>query len=189
MITDINQLDLNKRYSYSDYLQWEFKERVELIKGRVFKMPPAPSVRHQQVSRNLLHFLDPFLWKKTCQLFHAPFDVKLNKKGKDTVVQPDICVVCDASKLDDQSCNGAPDLIIEILSPGNSRKERKEKFELYEENEVKEYWLVDITENSIIVYTLSEQGRYVGSKPYVTGESAVSTVLAGLDIPLTELFE
>ncbi|TXB63781.1 Uma2 family endonuclease [Phaeodactylibacter luteus] len=189
MITDINQLDLNKKYTYADYLQWGFKERVELIKGRVFKMSPAPSVKHQQVSRNLLHFLDALLWKQPCQLFHAPFDVKLNKKGKDTVVQPDICVVCEVSKLDEQSCNGAPDLIIEILSPGNSRKERKEKFELYEENEVKEYWLVDISENSVTVYTLNEHGRYIGSKPYVTGERPVSAVLPDLNIPLTEVFE
>ena len=142
MVTKFEDLSLDEVYSYADYLTWEFKERVELIKGRIFKMSPAPNMRHQLVSSNLLQQI----WKKEnwndCKVFHAPFDVRLldAKKSKKvdkeilTVVQPDICVVCDRSKLDEQGCVGAPDWIIEILSPGNSKKELNNKFDLYQEN-------------------------------------------------------
>lgn len=189
MITSLDQLDLNKKYTYADYLTWQFKDRVELIKGRIFKMSPAPSRKHQAISRRLMHFFDQFLWKKPCHLYHAPFDVQLVKSKKDTVVQPDICVICDDSKLTEQGCVGAPDLIIEILSPGNSRKERKEKFELYEENGVQEYWLVETSEDSIIIYTLNDEGKYIGSKPYVPEEIIHSTVIPGLQVPVKEVFE
>ena len=143
MITSLDQLDLNKKYTYADYMSWQFQERVELIKGRIFKMAPAPNRKHQEISGNLVHFISTFLWKKKCKFYHAPFDVRLIKEGNDTVVQPDICVVCDLSKLDKQGCNGAPDLVVEILSSGNNRKELKEKFLLYEINGVQEYWLIN----------------------------------------------
>jgi Uma2 family endonuclease len=189
MITSLEQLDLEKRYTYADYLSWQLKERVELIKGRIFRMSPAPSVRHQQIVGNLFFVFKAFLKNTPCQVFVSPFDVRLIQADKNTVVQPDICVICDKEKLDEQGCNGAPDLIIEILSPGNSRKERKEKFELYEENGVKEYWLVETNEESIIVYTLNENGQYIGSKPYVPEEVISSSVLPGLEVPVKEAFE
>ena len=190
MITSLDQLDLNKQYTYADYLTWRLKERVELIKGKIFKMSPAPSIRHQQIVGNLFFDFKLFLKKNPCQVFVAPIDVRLMKKGqKDTIVQPDICVICDSKKLDEQGCNGPPDLIIEILSPGNSRKERKEKFELYEENGVQEYWLVETSEDSIIIYTLNNEGKYIGSKPYVPDEIIHSTIIPGLQVPVKEVFE
>ena len=138
VITNIDQLDLvNGIYTYADYLMWKIKDRLELLKGKIFQMG-APSLTHQTVSMNFSRLLSNYFYKTPCKLFAAPFDVRLAKKGeKDnevyTVVQPDLCVVCDADKLDERGCWGAPDLIIEILSPGNSKKEMLNKYELYEE--------------------------------------------------------
>src|SRR5215217_1614082 len=148
-ITDINQLDLEGTYTYADYLLWRFEERLELIKGKIFKMSPAPNRRHQTILGHLHLPIGSFFKNHYCQVFLAPFDVRLPKKNQNTsdgkiytVVQPDLCIICDESKLDDRGCLGAPDLIVEILSPGNSRKEMDNKFELYEECGVREYWLV-----------------------------------------------
>lgn len=170
-ITDINQLDFNKVYSYADYLLWKFEERVELIKGRIFKMSPAPSSKHQEVSGKLFGEAYQIFKSHPCKLFSAPFDVRLTRKNKKdeevlTVVQPDLCVICDDSKIDSRGCVGAPDLIIEILSPGNSKKEMKNKFELYEEAGVKEYWIVNPLEENITIYAL-ENSQYIGLKPVV----------------------
>ncbi len=195
MITDINQLDLSKKYTYTDYLTWHFKERVELIKGRIFKMSPAPNRRHQTISRVLQGELYIFLKNKICQLFVAPFDVRLplpmpkQKEGKvDTVVQPDVVVVCDENKLDEQGCNGAPDVVIEILSPGNSKREMKDKYQLYESAGIKEYWLVDPEHEFVIIYALNEEGRYIGSTPFTDEDVVESNVLKGLKIKLSEVF-
>jgi len=188
MITDFNQLDLTKSYTYKDYLSWDFPERVELILGKIFKMSPGPSRYHQEVSSNLHHFFSNFLWEKSCRLYSAPFDVVLKKGAKTTVVQPDLCVVCDESKLDDQGCNGAPDLVVEILSPGNSTREMKEKFLLYEKNGVQEYWIVDPANKDVLVYTLNKQKKYIGSKPFVAGEFVETQVLKGLEMDVVDVF-
>lgn len=173
-ITDISQLDFNKTYSYADYLLWKFEERVELLKGRIFKMSPAPSSKHQEISGRVFYKLYPEFNNESCKLFSAPFDVRLTRKNKNdeevlTVVQPDLCVICDENKIDARGCVGAPDLIIEILSPGNSKKELKNKFELYEEAGVKEYWIVNPTEELINIYLLKD-GKYIGLKPIVDSE-------------------
>ncbi|NUO00568.1 MAG: Uma2 family endonuclease, partial [Saprospiraceae bacterium] len=103
-ITDISQLDVNESYTYADYLLWQFEERVELIRGKLFRMSPAPNTRHQRISHELAFQLELFLRKQPCQIFSAPFDVRLpvsKRKGHDTtVVQPDLCVICDPGKLD-----------------------------------------------------------------------------------------
>jgi Uma2 family endonuclease len=131
-ITSFSQLDPQLKYTYADYLLWQFQDRVELIKGYIRQMT-APSVRHQRISGRIYGSLWAFLKNKRCDVFAAPFDVRLPlpihlQKGDkiDTVVQPDICIICDRSKLDDKGCIGAPELIVEILSPGNSRKEMRE---------------------------------------------------------------
>ena len=189
MITDINQLDFNKRYTYADYLTWQFKERVELFRGRIFRMSPAPNRRHQRILSNLFSPIYTMLENNQSEVYPAPFDVVLNKKGLDTVVQPDICVICDREKLTEQGCTGAPDIIIEILSPGNTRKEMKEKFELYEENGVKEYWIADPERSSITVYGLSKEGKYLGSKPFVGEECVESTVLKEFSLTMDTVFK
>ena len=190
-ITDINQLDFGKTYTYADYLTWKFKERVELLNGRIFRMSPAPNRKHQQIAGNLYFKLRSTFANEQCKLYFAPFDVRLPKISKDnqeiiTVVQPDICIVCDANKLDGKGCIGAPDLIIEILSPGNSQKELKNKFDLYEEAGVKEYWLVYPSEESVIINVL-EGGAYKTLRPIGDG-NVDSPTFPQLSVPLSEIF-
>ena len=189
MITRFEDLDLTKSYTYADYLTWQFKERVELIKGRIFKMSPAPNRNHQEISINLILALGNFLREKECKVYDAPFDVVLTKEDTSTVVQPDICVICDHRKLTDQGCTGAPEIIMEILSPGNSKRELKEKFELYEQNGVQEYWLVIPNEKTVIIYTLDKIGKYRGSKPFVTGEKVRSSVLTEFVVSIDQIFK
>ncbi|NJN77536.1 MAG: Uma2 family endonuclease [Saprospiraceae bacterium] len=197
MITDINQLDFNKKYTYADYLTWQFQERVELLKGRIFKMA-APSRQHQEISLMLERHIDRFMLDNNsrCKLYHAPFDVRLplpthRIKGDkvSTVVQPDICVICDLSKLDNRGCNGAPDVVIEILSPGNGRRERKEKYDLYESAGVQEYWVVQPNESFVIRYNLDEKGQYIGSRLYTEDDVMESKVLEGFQIDINQIFD
>jgi Uma2 family endonuclease len=191
-ITDIKKLDFNGTYSYADYLTWRFKERVELIKGKIFKMSPAPTREHQAISRELSRIIANFFHRTKCELFTAPFDVRLTKiNAKNvaikTVVQPDLCVVCDAAKLDTAGCIGAPDLIVEILSPGNTKKEMGVKFNLYEENGVKEYWIVDPASKSVLVYCLVD-GKYIGLKPFLEDDVLTGKLFTKLKVALAEVF-
>lgn len=194
MVTDINQLDLNKTYSYAEYLTWMFQERLELFKGKIFKMSPAPSMYHQKVAGNI----HGILWNKfknhSCNLFVAPFDVRLldskkSKKDSDvyTVVQPDLCVICDENKLDSRGAIGAPDLMIEILSPGNSKKEMSHKYELYQEAGVLEYWIVNLVDKTIFIYTLKD-GIFIGQQPLIEESKMKSPLFPQLDFTLSELF-
>ena len=166
IITDINQLDLNGTYTYSDYLKWHFTEIVELIKGRVHRMSPAPVRYHQDISREIERPIFNFFYKKSCKVYSAPFDVRFAKNGEEgydaiyTVVQPDICVICDPKKLDEKGCLGAPDWIIEITSPSTAKKDLNEKFNLYESSGVKEYWIVFPKDRYIMVYLLNDKGMY-----------------------------
>jgi len=194
MTTSFADLDLHKKYSYADYLLWQFQERVELLRGKVIKMSPAPSSAHQSTSGALFGYLWTYLRDKPCKVYAAPFDVRLPKKGLSddsvyTVVQPDVCVICDLDKIDRRGCLGAPDLVIEIVSPGNSQKEKQEKYELYEEAGVKEYWLVDYVDRSVLVYVLSEQDQFLGLQPKTQGHSITPTLFPDLPIPLNEVFE
>ncbi|MFN0050140.1 MAG: Uma2 family endonuclease [Cytophagales bacterium] len=143
-ITDISQLDLNKSYTVGDYLNWQLDEMVELIKGKIFKMSPAPRSYHQAISGNIYFELRNKINNKKCKVFDAPFDVYLNglENESDTVVQPDICIICDRNKVHDKGCIGPPDMIVEIISPSTLKKDVDFKFHLYEENGVNEYWIV-----------------------------------------------
>ena len=182
--------DLNPQgdYTYQDYLSWTFPQRVELYRGRPLELSPAPNRRHQVISRRLSTELYNHFPDERCEVFTAPFDVRLpipNKNGKaDTVVQPDLCVVCDKSKLDKQGCNGAPDLVVEILSPGNPKREVREKFELYEEAGVREYWVVAPGENLVHVYVLTEAGKFNGLQPLTVLDELRSLVFPDLVIGL-----
>jgi Uma2 family endonuclease len=190
-ITDINQLDFSKTYTYADYFSWKFQERVELLKGKIFKMSPAPNRLHQTILTDFGTEISYFLKNKPCQVFFAPFDVRLDRFVTDkmvlTVVQPDICVVCDNSKLDERGCLGAPELVIEILSPGNTKKEMKYKFELYEASGVQEYLIVDPTEQVLWQYKL-ENGQFTNHRPLIIDDVYKSAVLQGFDLPISEIF-
>ncbi|RSK31740.1 Uma2 family endonuclease [Hymenobacter metallilatus] len=194
-ITDVSQLDLSRRYTYADYLTWQLTEWVELIRGRVRLMSPAPKRRHQDISRNISTPIAWFLRGRQCKTYVAPFDVRLtrstpnNDASIETVVQPDVCVICDPQKLDDRGCLGAPDWIIEILSPGNFTRDTKEKFDLYEEAGVREYWVVEPGQKNIIVYLLDEAGRYqLRGEFYTPGLVPVAT-LPELQMEWAEVFE
>lgn len=194
-VTDINDLDFTKTYTYKDYLLWKFKERVELIKGKIFKMSPAPSIIHQEISRNINRILDHYFFGKSCKVFYAPLDVLLpdNKRSSEeneifTVVQPDLCVICDPEKIaDGKKCIGAPDLVIEILSPGNSKKEMDYKFDLYQEAGVQEYWLVYPEERSINIFVLKD-GEYIGLKPKSEGQILTSSLFPELRADVDTIF-
>lgn len=185
-------LDLDKIYSYADYIKWQFEERVELIKGRIFPMS-APNARHQTIAMDLSGYIWSYLKNKPCKVFSAPFDVMLTTKTSAdkeimTIVQPDICVVCDESKIEMRGCVGAPDIIIEILSPGNNAKELKNKFNIYEESGVLEYWIVYPQNNSFIIYRLAN-GKYIASRPFIAGDVITTPILPGFSIDLQEFFD
>ena len=197
MITKFEDLDPSGTYSFADYLTWQFQERVELIKGKLFKMA-MPSEKHQRVSSNLHGLFWSYLRGKQCQVYHPPFDVRLEKpphlrKLKDksifTVIQPDITVVCDMSKVDSKGCDGAPDLIIEILSPSTGSKDVKDKKAVYEFAEVPEYWIVHPNDQTVIVYLLNEQKKYVIDNVYTSTDIIKVSIFDDLEIDLADVFE
>ena len=152
------------RHTYADYLGWPEDQRVELIEGVAYAMAPAPSRLHQRVTFELAREIADALEESGCEVNVAPFDVRLPEGDEadeaiDTLVQPDISVVCDPSKLDDKGCRGAPDWIIEVLSPGTAGHDQVRKLSLYERHGVKEYWLVHPVDRVVIMYRL-EAGTY-----------------------------
>ncbi|MFI3136513.1 MAG: Uma2 family endonuclease [Methylococcaceae bacterium] len=195
-ITQLSQLDLNQTYSYADYLTWQLNDAIELIKGKIMLMSPAPNVKHQSVSMNLTRPLAMFFNHKKCRLFAAPFDVRLYDRKKSllasqdihTVIQPDLCVICNPAILDKQGCNGAPDWIIEILSQGNSKREMNIKYDLYQESGVTEYWLVYPEQEAIHQFVLDEHGRYQLKNMFTDG-FATPALFPELAIELAEVFE
>ncbi len=190
IITNFDQLDLTKTYTYADYLLWQFSERVELIKGYILKMSPAPSMKHQKVSMNLSGDLSKYFKKHSCSLFAAPFDVRLpikSAKKDTTVVQPDLCIICDELKLDERGCNGAPDLIIEIISPNNSKHDVDTKFKLYQEAGVLEYWIVEPYDKIVFIYTLIND-KFIGLKPFSLGEKIESPLFPKMQIEIDDIF-
>jgi Uma2 family endonuclease len=194
MITDFNQLDVQRQYTYADYLTWQFADRVELIRGWIKKMSPAPLDSHQRISNSLSYEISHYFKKKKCQVRVAPYDVRLldarnGRRDEEiyTVVQPDICVICDESKIDRRGCVGAPDWVIEILSPGNTRVEMHDKFNLYEENGVNEYWTVHSEDENILQFVL-DGGKFRLEKIYVPGETITSALFPNLNMCAADVF-
>ncbi|MEO1411127.1 MAG: Uma2 family endonuclease [Bacteroidota bacterium] len=198
MITDIRQLDLEGRYTYADYMTWQFDEMVELIRGKVFRMSPAPGTAHQWVAGQLHGILFQYLKGQSCTVFSAPFDVRLTQVDESvdgaaaitTVVQPDLCVVCNLSKLDRRGCQGAPDWVVEILLTSTSQKDLTEKLELYQNAGVREYWVVDPHSGTVIDFLPDEAGQYQArrGRPYVKGEVLAPYIFPDLEIPLADIF-
>lgn len=193
-ITDISQLDLNGMYSYADYYQWEFPERLELIDGKIFEMVSSPGTLHQLISGRLSLRLSEFFRNQSPFVFFAPFDVRLPTKGQSTadedvrsVVQPDICVICEESKLDERGCIGAPELIIEILLPGYAKTEVHNKFDLYQQSGVREYWIVQPAYQNVLIFVLNDSGFFVGLKPAT--KKLRSTRFPELEVDLKEVFD
>ena len=190
-------LDMNKCYTYADYLTWWDDKSRELINGFIRMMSPAPRMRHAEVSSNIIWHLQSVSRKNKgkCKVFDAPFDVRFPKHGEtadnkiDTVVQPDICVICDLSKLDDKGCIGAPDLIVEVLSPSTLKNDWNYKFNLYEAAGVREYWIVDPIAKVANVFLLQPDGKYDLGTVYACNQKAPVHIFEGLEINLNELFE
>jgi Uma2 family endonuclease len=190
------QLALKKQdfYTYADYLTWDDNERWEIINGVAYNMSPAPITRHQLISSEIVKQIGVFLdkYNKPCLVFHAPFDVRFPQDAQDDeiidVVQPDVSVICDVSKLDEKGCHGAPNFIIEILSPSTSKKDLVDKRILYENNGVQEYWLIDPTHNIATVYRLEASGKY--GRPLIHANKGKLEVqcLTGLTIDLDLVF-
>ena len=189
-------LDLNKRYTYADYSTWLDGKARELIYGFIKMMSPAPRRIHVDVGYNISWLLGAFARKNKgkCKVYYAPFDVRFPKNGEtaddkiDTVVQPDICVICDLSKLDERGCCGAPDMIVEILSPSTAKRDMTEKFSLYEEFGVKEYWIVHPQEQAINVFLLQENGKYDEGTLYEWGGKIPVSIFDNYLIDLNDIF-
>ena len=188
-VARFEDLDLTRQYTYADYLTWTFADRVELLRGWIARMSPAPNRFHQQVQQNLNFALARHLQGQKCKLYPTPFDVSLPRTaGGETVVQPDLCVICDLAKLTEQGCTGAPDLIIEILSPGNSKREVRDKYALYEESGVREYWLVDPLDRHVLRYVLRD-GTFVGLAPRTEDDEAIEAqALPGFAVDGADVF-
>jgi Uma2 family endonuclease len=190
-ITSLDQLDPNGIYTYADYLTWKFEETVELIKGKIFRMA-APRRKHQDISREISGPFYLYFQGKDCKFYAAPFDVRLYDTRKSvkanrpiySVIQPDVCVVCDLNKLDDKGCLGAPDLIVEILSPGNSKKEMINKYNLYEENGVREYWIVSPDSEMVTLLVLQKNGKYAPPQYFFSDDSLTSAIFPDLTLDL-----
>ena len=188
-ITNINQLDLNGVYTYAYYLLWQLKERIQLFKGKIFAMSPAPRAFHQEITANLGEAFRAYFKKKQCKVYLAPFDVRFpDKDGKiKTVVQPDLCVVCRREQIDKRGCIGAPSLIVEVVST-NKENDTKLKYELYQEEGVPEYWIVFPQDKMIQRYVL-ENGEYRGLAPVIAGEEVASATFPDLCFSTEEIYD
>jgi Uma2 family endonuclease len=185
----IEDYDEDRRYTYADYLTWEGPERYQLINGEVFQMA-SPSVNHQALLMGLSSKFDNWLQGKPCKVFASPLDVRLFPKkdnSDDTVVQPDLLVVCDKNKIGKNSINGSPDLVVEIVSPSNTHSELFLKFQYYLEAGVREYWVIDPETKKVQVHVY-DNGRYL-STIYKDNVRIPVAVLPGLEIALEDLWE
>ncbi len=183
----------DRPYTYADYLTWEFEEMVELIKGRIFKMSPAPGSTHQKVCGNFHLSIGQYLKNRKCQVFIAPYDIILPIKDKKresatTVVQPDLCIICDESMIEERGCFGVPDWIIEVISPTTSKKDINLKYDVYEEAGVKEYWVVYPLEQLVQIFVL-ENRTYARKGSFDFDDTLIPETLPELEIPLSEIFE
>jgi Uma2 family endonuclease len=186
----MREIDMHgKKHTYADYLTWQTEERWELIDGSAF-MGPAPSTAHQRCSMELARQIANFLIDKTGSVFTAPFDVRFPERAQADeeimdVVQPDLCVICDPAKLDERGCLGAPDLIIEIVSPAGMERDHIVKKALYERNRVKEYWLVDPSAGTVTVFILEKEDRYGLPTLHTAPEKIESAAIIGLTVDLS----
>lgn len=183
----------NKRYTFADVLAWDESERVEIINGEAFMMAP-PSRVHQEILAELIRQFGNFLEGKRCKAYPAPFGVRLfehdgdSPEDVDTMVEPDISVVCDKNKLDDHGCKGAPDLIIEILSPSTQRHDRLVKLGLYQKAGVREYWVISPGEQTVQVMLRDNDGVFQLRELYGREDVAKVNVLEGCFIDLEKIF-
>lgn len=180
-------------YTFADYLSWDENERYEIIYGDAVMMAPPKRI-HQAAAAEIFGQIHLFLKDKPCEVYFAPFGVRLFEQdgdapdNVDTVVEPDISVVCDHSKLDDYGCKGAPDMIVEILSPSTMRHDRIVKLDLYRRAGVREYWIVDPNNQTVEVYLRDENDDLRPREVYLRNDTAKVTVLEGCTVELERVF-
>jgi Uma2 family endonuclease len=181
-------------YTYADYLQFKMDDMVEVIRGKLFRMSPSPRTDHQKIVISISSVIYQFLKNRNCKVFSAPVDVILPVQNKrrntaTTVVQPDICVVCNPDYIEDAGIFGPPDWIVEILSPHTRKKDLQLKYEVYQEAGVKEYWIVMPFEKLVEVFVLDADGLYRRIQTYTEEDSLSPYTLPDLIIDLQEVFE
>jgi len=176
-----------KRYTYADYYSWDDGERWELIDGIPYAMGPAPHPDHQTALGNLFALFKNFLKGKPCKVYLSPFDVRLNADERDdTVVQPDLLVVCDMTRLDYRGYKGPPELVIEILSPSSSKHDNIRKLNLYKRSGIREYWIVNPIDKTVSTLILKD-GEYI-MMGYIGEDTIPVHVLEGCMISLADVF-
>ncbi len=190
----LNEPDLSGTYTARDYITWQVDGLLELIRGKIFRMSPSPTSWHQIVFSEL-HFQLKKNFQSTtgCTLWQAPLDVYLVRPGQDyretrNVVEPDLFIVCNQQKITRRGCIGAPDFVVEILSPSTAKKDATLKLELYQEYGVREYWMVSVAERLIIANLLQDNGEYKIQKPFAEGDVIAPRDFPGLTIELSSLF-
>jgi Uma2 family endonuclease len=184
----------DRRYTYGEYLAWPGDERWELIDGVAYDMSAAPARRHQDILGALHVQVRAAVRGTKCRTYLAPFDVRLPDDSEEdaqvrTVVEPDLVVVCDPAKLDKAGCRGAPDLLVEILSPSTAYKDQTTKLELYERHGVREYWVINPERATVTVYRLGTDGKYGRPETVLRNEELRSAAVPGLAVRLAEVFE
>lgn len=179
----------NKKYTYEDLENIDDGNRYEIIDGELYLMS-SPISKHQVILMDMAFQFKEFFKDKKCMPFIAPLDVRLDNKGKKSknVIQPDIMVVCDHNKINDK-IDGAPDLIVEILSKYNKKHDKFDKYHLYQKYGVREYWIIDIEEGMAYVYILSKDNIYTLPRVYNIKEKIKSSIFKGLEISLEETFK
>jgi len=182
----------DKVYTYSDYLNFDFDYMVELIRGKIFKMTPAPSMRHQDISLNLSTIFGNYFKRKRCKVYAAPTDIVLpienRKNGEEhTVVQPDLSIFCDLSILKEQAAFGPPTLVVEILSPHTRKKDIQLKYDVYEEAGVQEYWVIMPQEELLEQFVLIDD-KYQRIQTYTREDVVEARVVEGLSVEVEEVF-
>lgn len=191
---EVNEPDLSGTYTAKDYLSWKVDDLMELIRGKIFKMT-SPVDSHQIVFSDLYaQMIRSAKLKEGCRIWQAPFDVYLIQPGEDwkqtkNIVEPDLFITCDPSKIQRRGCMGAPDFVVEILSPSTRKKDITHKFELYEEYGVREYWMVSTEERMIISNLLNAEGKYETQKPAVEGQVISPRDFPEIKVDLQELFK
>jgi Uma2 family endonuclease len=181
-----------KVYTYEDYLNWPGEHKIEIIDGQVYLYTVPPRI-HQEISGAIVFQFFNYLKDKKCEVYfrlgvRLPSGDEKSVKEIKTVVEPDIIVVCDKSKLDDEGCKGAPDLIVEITSPSTARIDKVEKFNLYEKHGVKEYWIVEPEIKLVTVFLLQENGRYGRPNIYTEEDKIKVSIFEDLVIDLKDVF-
>ncbi len=183
----------DKKYTYADYLTYPVDERWEIIDGVPY-MQAAPTPLHQEILMELSKQIAVYLTGKTCSIYPAPFCVRLpqdyekNEKEVKNIVEPDISIICNKCKIDDKGCNGAPDMIIEIISPSSIKKDRFVKFNLYEKAGIREYWIVEPDQKLVSVFLLQKNERFSRPEMYTDEDSITVSIFPDLIINLSAVF-